>query len=390
MSLKTRLVIDIPLTTGGISSIDNGEVTLPLTDIGGEFAEYCTDYRITGTQTLGSNFSITMTGTPAVNTVLRFYWEAVCTHAGFVVSILGKTIDNSYVGKPFYIELAYHGVAWSVEFFSPSLYAAGSVNADRLQDATIATAKLIDLSVTTAKINDLGVTTGKLADLGVTTGKLADTAVTTAKITDLNVTTGKIADLAVTTAKLAATSVTTAKIAAGAVTANELGAAAVTTAKIDAGAVTANELGAAAVTTAKIDAGAVTTNELGAAAVTPTKMSTVANTYTRDFVLSFQLAAEVGVLNYTINETCSIVGITTTVLAPPATDDITLIFKNNGGTELTDSQTDITTAHVLGNQVAVTPSANNTFAVGDTFTIEGSKTTKTSGKVNVAIRILKA
>tara|TARA_R110000868_G_scaffold261078_3_gene519185 strand:- start:1616 stop:2788 length:1173 start_codon:yes stop_codon:yes gene_type:complete len=390
MSLKTKLIIDIPLTTGGVSSIDNGVVTLPLADIGGLYDEFCTEYRITGTQTLGSNFSISMTGAPVVNSSIIFDWQAVCTPAGFVVSILGKVIPTEYVGKNFIIKLSYYGVAWVVDFFSPSLFVASSLNADRLQDITIATSKLIDLSVTTAKIDDLGVTTGKLANLGVTTAKIANGAVTATQLGALAVTTAKINTKAVTTTELDDLAVTTAKIAAGAVTATELGALAVTTAKINTGAVTTAELGALAVTTAKIAAGAVTTTELGAAAVTPTKMSANANTYTRDMVLSFQLAAEVGVLNYTINETCSIVGITTTVLAPAVTDDITLIFKNNGGTELTASQTDITTGHVLGNKVSVTPSANNTFTAGDTFTIEGSKTTKTSGKVNVAIRILKA
>ena len=390
MSLKTKLIIDIPLTTGGVSSIDNGVVTLPLADIGGLYDEFCTEYRITGTQTLGSNFSISMTGVPVVNSSIIFDWQAVCTPAGFVVSILGKVIPTEYVGKNFIIKLSYYGVAWVVDFFAPSLFVASSLNADRLQDITIATAKLIDLSVTTAKIDDLGVTTGKLANLGVTTAKIANGAVTATQLGALAVTTAKINAGAVTTAELGALAVTTAKIAAGAVTATELGALAVTTAKINTGAVTTAELGALAVTTAKIAAGAVTTTELGAAAVTPTKMSANANTYTRDILIAFDAAAKVGILAFTVYEDCTITSVSGTVMSPFLNDTGTIILKNAALAVMTGSQFDFTTALVLGNQITNAVTANNTFTAGTAITFELSKVTKTSGIANIQLKIVKS
>jgi hypothetical protein len=390
MSLKTKLIIDIPLTTGGVSSIDNGVVTLPLADIGGLYDEFCTEYRITGTQTLGSNFSISMTGVPVVNSSIIFDWQAVCTPAGFAVSILGKVIPTEYVGKNFIIKLSYYGVAWVVDFFAPSLFVASSLNADRLQDITIATSKLIDLSVTTAKIDDLVVTTGKLANLGVTTAKIANGAVTATQLGALAVTTAKINTKAVTTTELDDLSVTTAKIAAGAVTATELGALAVTTAKINTGAVTTAELGALAVTTAKIAAGAVTTTELGAAAVTAAKLDANSNTYTRDIAIAFDATAKVGVVKFIINEDCSIPLVSGTVMSPFLNDTGTIIFKNNAGTVMTGSQMDFTTALVLGNQITNTVTANNVFTAGQGITMELSKITKTSGIANISLKIVKS
>jgi len=389
MSLKAKLIIDIPLTTGGTYSIDNGVVTAAFIPID-VIPLSCTEYRITGTQTLGSNFSITMTGTPVVNSSILFDWQAVCTPSGFVVSILGKVIPTEYVGKNFIIKLSYYGAAWVVDFFAPSLFVANSLNGDRLQDGTVAALQLATNAVTTVKITDLNVTTAKVADLAITTAKIANGAVTATELGAAAVTTAKINTGAVTTAELGALAVTTAKIAAGAVTATELGALAVTTAKINTGAVTTAELGALAVTTAKIAAGAVTTTELGAAAVTAAKLDANSNTYTRDITLSFQQASEVGNINFTMCEDCSITEINVTVLDPAVTDTATLIYKDNGGTVLTASQTDITTGLALGNIVSTTPTANNTFSAGDNLLIEMSKTTKTSCKVNVSLCILKS
>jgi hypothetical protein len=389
MSLKAKAIIDIPLTTGGTYSIDNGVVPAAFIPID-VIPLSCTEYRITGTQTLGSNFSISMTGTPVVNSSILFDWQAVCTPAGFAVSILGKVIPTEYVGKNFVIKLSYYGVAWVVDFFAPSLFVANSLNADRLQDTTIATAKLIDLSVTTAKIDDLGVTTAKLANLGVTTAKIANGAVTATQLGALAVTTAKINTKAVTTTELDDLAVTTAKIAAGAVTATELGALAVTTAKINTGAVTTAELGALAVTTAKIAAGAVTTTELGAAAVTAAKLSANSNTYTRDITIAFDAAAKVGVVSFIVNENCTITSVSGTVMSPFLNDTGTVVFKDNSLTVMTGSQIDFTTALTLGNQVTNAVTANNVFTAGQSITMELSKTTKTSGIANISLKIVKS
>lgn len=390
MSLKTKLIIDIPLTTGGISSIDNGVVTLPLADIGGLYDEFCTEYRIVGTETLGSNFSISMTGTPVVNSSIIFDWQAVCTPTGFAVSILGKVIPTEYVGKNFIIKLSYYGVAWVVDFFAPSLFVANSLNGDRLQDATVNTLQLANLAVTAAKLAADAVTTLKILDLNVTTAKLADLAVTTGKLNDLAVTAAKLAADSVITAKILDLAVTTAKINDLAITSGKVADLAIITAKINDLAVTTGKIADLAVTTAKINDLAITTAKIAAGAVTPSKMSANANTYTRDITIAFDATAKVGVISFIVNEDCVITSVSGTVMSPFLNDTGTVVFKDNALTVMTGSQIDFTTALTLGNQVTNAVTANNVFTAGQSITMELSKTTKTSGIANISLKIVKS
>jgi hypothetical protein len=339
-SVKEVLIGEIALLSSGTVNVNTGAVTAAPFSV----ADSASIYRVTGTEVLVGNFVIAPTGTASKNILIKILWEASCTPGANTITIFGADVPATFAAIKFTAVATYNGAAWKT-VLTPGGDETGYIAAKALSSDSISTAKVLDDAITNAKLANM--TRGTVKVGGAANAPTDLDAKTSGRIL-----VGDGTDLASVAVSGDATLAST-----GALT---------------------------------IANSAVSTAKIADAAVTPTKMSTNANTYTRDLVLSFQLAAEVGVLNYTINEACSIVDITTGVLAPPTGDDITLIFKNNGGTELTDSQTDITTAHVLGNQISVTPSANNTFAAGDTFTIEGTKTTKTSGKVNVAIRILKA
>jgi len=380
--MKVTPILDLTLATSGTVNVPS-----EMFQAAGSFDGNVV--RVSGTQTLVGNFAVSPSGTPVKNTDITVLWEAVCTPSGNSVDIFGVTIPDELLLTVFMVRCVYSGTKWNVTVI-PSWDVAAIVSTARIAAGAVTATELATGAVTTAKIAAGAVTTTELGALAVTTAKIANGAVTATELGALAVTTAKINTGAVTTAELGALAVTTAKIAAGAVTATELGALAVTTAKINTGAVTTAELGALAVTTAKIAAGAVTTTELGSAAVTAAKLDANSNTYTRDITLSFASSTEVGNINFTMFEDCSITEIVVTVLQPALADDATLIYKDNGGTVLTGSQTDITTALTLGNKVSTTPSANNVFAAGDNLLIEMSKTTKTSGKVNVALKIVKS
>jgi hypothetical protein len=307
-----------------------------------------------GTIALTGNLNISPTGTAIKNTLVVVKWEGNITpSAGKDLVVFGKTIPQSLLNTAssdnfFTAYCFYNGSAWNVGV-SVDFGGTDFIGEDQIADDAISTGKVIALAITTAKIADLNVTTGKIADANVTTVKIADNNVTTAKILDANVTAGKIGTGAVTTAKILDANVTTVKI---------------------------------------LDAN-VTTAKLAAAAVTAVKLDANSNKTSRDIPLSFMTTAEVGNINFTICEACTIGEINVTVLSPAVNDTATLIYKDNGGVVLTASQTDITTGLTLGNIVSTTPSANNVFAAGDNFRIEMSKTTKTSCKVLVSICMTK-
>jgi len=346
-SIKQKQIGEIVLTTGSTVNIDSGDVSAAPYSV----ADMATIYRVTGTQTLSvSNFTITITGSsgPTKNTQVYINWEAVCTPASNDVVIAGVTIPDEFVGANFLAICTYNGSAWEVIVIS-SMDGTGLIAAKLLASNSVTTAKILDLNVTTAKINDLAVTTGKLA----------------------------------------ANAVTAAKITAATITTTEIAAATITAANIAAGTLTATELANLTITAAKIANGTITATQIAAATITVDKLEANANKYTRDITLSFQQTSEVGAVNFTICEHCTIDEINVTVLDPAVTDTATLIYKDNGGVVLTASQTDITTGLAIGNVVSTTPTANNVFAAGDNLLIEMSKTTKTSGKVNVALCITK-
>jgi hypothetical protein len=72
-----------------------------------------------------------------------------------------------------------------------------------------------------------------------------------------------------------------------------------------------------------------------------------------------------------------------------ATDNGTIVLKNNAGTTMTDGTITYVASDARGTSYTVTPSANNTFAVEQTLTVTTAKATA-GGKVLLAIKCLKA
>lgn len=85
---------------------------------------------------------------------------------------------------------------------------AGGINAAKLADNAVTTAKILDGNVTDAKLATNAVTNVKILDGAVSADKLAADSVTTIKIADNAVTTTKIGNNQVTNAKLANPSIT--------------------------------------------------------------------------------------------------------------------------------------------------------------------------------------
>ena len=303
--------------------------------------------RVIGTVTLTGNLNISPSGTPLRNTAIKVLWEAPVTItalSGDQIIIFGETVPDELSAKNFIAECVYDGTAWVVNIL-PDFAGVGIVDSDRLATDSVTTVKIADDAVTLAKMAAL--TKGNLI---VGNASNAPTAL----------------DIGVDSKILIgdATSGAGAYVLSGNVTMTKGGVVTL-----------AND----AVTTAKI----LDDN------VTAAKLDANSNKSSRDIPLSFMLAAEVGVINITICEACTIDKINVTVLSPAINDTASMVYKNNGSIVLTGSQTDITTGLLLGNIVSTTPSANNLFAANDNFKIEMSKTTKTSCKVLVNLCMTK-
>lgn len=152
------------------------------------------------------------------------------------IGVAGGTVDlgaaiTSSVGTALSIVTGVLGVATGG--ITTSLLDDFAVTQGKLQNAQIIDAgRIVDAAVQTAKLNDSAVTTNKIAALAVTTAKIDNLAVTNAKIDNLAVDGAKIANAAITTAKIANAQITTALIANLAITNALIADAAISTAKI--------------------------------------------------------------------------------------------------------------------------------------------------------------
>ncbi len=343
-STKKISIGEIALTTGGTVNVNTGAVTTPPFAV----SDNSLAYRVTGTQTLASNFVISPTGTAEKNIQIKILWEATTTLSGNSVVIFGSDAADSFfdtggADNKFIATCTYDGSAWSVSFAS-SGDGTGFIDSKAISSDAITTAKIADDAVTLAKMDDL-------ARGSVIVGGVSDAPTALDGKTSGQIFVGDGTDLASVAVSGDATLAST-----GAIT---IANSAITTAKINDGAVTA----------AKLDSNA--------------------NKYTRDIAISFETSAQVGVLNFIMCEDCTVDMVSGTVMSPFADDDGTVIFKNNAGTVMTGSQIDFSTSLVLGNQVTNAVTANNSFTAGQKITLELSKTTQTSGKANISLCITK-
>lgn len=314
-----------------------------------------TDFIVTGTQTLTGNFNIDPSGTPSIYTVVDILWNASVTPSGHNVVIFGITIPDSLLASGnfkvqcFYDALSGKGAGgsitngWVVSII-PDASSSADVDSDRLAADSVTTAKIADNSVELAKMYELA--TGS-----VIFGN-ASNRPTALSVADSTIVVGDSSTGLVSVA------------VSGDATLTKAGALTI-----------AND--------------AISTVKIADDAVTAAKLDDDANRVQVVIPVSFESAGEIGAVDYKICFPCTIEAIHGTV-TKPFTSTGTHVFKDNGGTVLTGSQIDMSSALLLGNIVSSTPIANNTFVAGDVIRIETSVSGSPGGKSSVTLCMLKS
>tara|TARA_R110000751_G_scaffold92531_1_gene181063 strand:+ start:440 stop:2053 length:1614 start_codon:yes stop_codon:yes gene_type:complete len=212
-------------------------------------------------------------------------------------------------------------------------------------------------TVTDVELADLSVDTAAIQALAVTTAKIALNAITQAQMGTLSVGTPELIDLAVNQAKLALLSVGRPQMILNSVDATIIEDNAVTTAKI----LNAN--------------------------VTLEKLESSLKTELIVVPVSFEEAAVMGLIKVTIPYDCDVTSINVAVTKLiEATDDATIIPKDQSGTAMTAGQIDLTASAPLGNIFPSTPTGFNSFLAGEVLSLETSKST-VGGSALVSLRL---
>ena len=314
-------------TIKSYNMVSTGSITIPV-DLATSTPDVVyEDNIITGSVTLAATVSVVAGGTPTKGQKIRIYWDAVVDASTFDVNVLGTNLPTKAMkaGK-FTIECLYDGTAWVVD-----------------TRAII----LENNSVVTSAIADNNVTNDKLADM--TRGTIKVGGVSDAP-TDLDAkTSGQI---------LVGDGTDVASVPVS------------------------GDLSLASTGVATIPAGTVT----------PLKSSAGVNQRQFTVQLEGDSASKIGAIKYPMclpnGGSCTVNAIYATVKQVPATDTFTIVAKNNASTLMTGSQMDITTALLLGNVVAVTPTANNTCTNSGSpvyITLETSKTTPEACIVDITV-----
>jgi len=243
-------------------------------------------------------------------------------------------IDDSYVIWMQYVEDSVDGLVWKEIYRNPITLGVNAVT----------DVELADNSVDTLAIQNLATTTSKIANGAITAPKMAVDAVLTPSIFNLAVTTEKINDLAVTSDKIALN----------------------------------------AVDTPQINDEAVTTPKIADGSITLDKLSVNSKTESFTMPISWEID-EQGIVKRKMPHD----GIVTEIFLSvskgvEATDDATVIFKNDAGTAMTAGQIDVPAGDPIGNDFTSTPSANNVFSAGEAMQFETIKTNP-GGKAVVTV-----
>jgi len=209
MSLKVKRIIEIPLTVGGTTSIDSGEISLALlTSLHDISAMADTHYMITGTETLLSNYVLTFSGNLFEGMFVRIDWKALCTPSGFTATICGEAIPSSFLSKLFYLECYYNGASWEVNMFIDTTQTS-VINGSSVIDGTISNIKIVDLAASklTGTVSDAQIAAMNANKLtgSIDPARYANNTIPAAAIANASLTATQLADGAVTLAKIAST-----------------------------------------------------------------------------------------------------------------------------------------------------------------------------------------
>ncbi len=327
------------------AALTSGTISIPVDQTSAGSYPVVSDNIITGVVTLVGPLAISPSGTPTNGQNVNVIWNASVTLAGTNITIFGETVPDELAAKNFVAECVYDGAAWVVNIL-PDFAGVGIVDSDRLAASSVTTAKIEDNAVTLAKM--AGLAKGKII-YGDASGNPADIELGSAD--------GRML-LGDTAAGVAAVDMS------GDATISKAGALTI-----------AND--------------AISTVKIADDAVTAAKLDDDANRVQVVIPVSFESAGEIGAVDYKICFPCTIEAIHGTV-TKPFTSTGTHVFKDNGGTVLTGSQIDMSSALLLGNIVSSTPTANNTFVAGDVIRIETSVSGAVGGKSSVTLCMLKS
>ncbi len=209
MSLKVKRIIEIPLTVGGTTSIDSGEISLALlTSLHDISAMADTHYMITGTETLLSNYVLTFSGNLFEGMFVRIDWKALCTPSGFTATICGEVIPSSFLSKLFYLECYYNGASWEVNMFIDTTQTS-VIDGGSLIDGTVGNIKIVDLAASklTGTVSDAQIAAMNANKLtgSIDPARYANNTIPAAAIANSSLTATQLADGAVTLPKIAST-----------------------------------------------------------------------------------------------------------------------------------------------------------------------------------------
>jgi hypothetical protein len=327
------------------AALTSGTISIPVDQTSAGSYPVVADNIITGVVTLVGPLAISPSGTPTNGQNVNVIWNASVTLAGTNITIFGETVPDELAATNFVAECVYDGAAWVVNIL-PDFAGVGIVDSDRLAASSVTTAKIEDNAVTLAKM--AGLAKGKII-YGDASGNPADIELGSAD--------GRML-LGDTAAGVAAVDMS------GDATISKAGALTI-----------AND--------------AISTVKIADDAVTAAKLDDDANRVQVVIPVSFESAGEIGAVDYKICFPCTIEAIHGTV-TKPFTSTGTHVFKDNGGTVLTGSQIDMSSALLLGNIVSSTPTANNTFVAGDVIRIETSVSGAVGGNSSVTICMLKS
>jgi hypothetical protein len=211
MSLKVKRIIEIPLTVGGTTSIDSGELSLALLTSLHDLPNMGdTHYMITESKTLTSNYVLTFSGNLFKGMFIRIDWKAVCTPNGNTVTICGEVIPSTYLSKLFYLECYYNGSSWEVNMFIDTAQ-TNVIDGSSVIDGTIGNAKISALAASklTGTVSDAQIAAMNANKLSgsIDPARYANNTIPAAAIANASLTATQLADGAITVAKIGSTGI---------------------------------------------------------------------------------------------------------------------------------------------------------------------------------------
>jgi len=340
-SVKEIPILDVAVGAGPLT-IDTGAFTVPNAP-----TDYYKFYRLTGSVVLAAQLDINPTGTASDNIRVVIWNEATITTGGsHAVTVFGETIPDELLtsGANWKAECIYNGSAWVV-MVSTDWVTSSIVNADRIEADAVTTAKILDANVTTAKLADDSVTLAKL-NSGTAGNVIYFDAAGDPQEADLST------DGALLVGE--ATGALAPYIMSGDATMSKSGAVSIANSAID---------------TVKLDAAL------------------------KEEIITVPVSFETGEqcdnkikMPYpgTVNH---IYAISTKAIA--ATDDGTIVLKNDAGTTMTDGTITFGASDTVNTAYTDDPSANNTFIADEVIYLTTSKVTA-GGKALVSLHITRA